>query len=233
LTSSVPVNRLPYPLTQVVVHLFVWGELAWITLDLFTHHLSVNPIQSIQQRTGRLAIFLLVLSLACNPLSNLLGWRELLKTRRTLGLYACMAAFIHILIFTDLDNGLAWDFLLQTVAGKPFILLGMAAFLMLLLLAATSFDVWKERLGRKWRKLHQLIYLIAPVAVLHYALARKGDLFRLQGDILQPLAYGLIILALLALRVPVISRSIAMLRHRVTSWAAWSRPRASGTLPAA
>jgi sulfoxide reductase heme-binding subunit YedZ len=114
------------------VHVFALGELAWMALDFFGGRLTANPLQALQQRTGRHAITLLVLSLACTPLSNLLGWRELPKRSRTLGLYAFMVAFLHILIFVDLDNGLAWDSFSQTIVQKPYILFGMATFLLLI-----------------------------------------------------------------------------------------------------
>jgi methionine sulfoxide reductase heme-binding subunit len=222
-TLSDRLKRLPYTPLQMAVHLYVWGALAQIAIYFFTGHLTVNPLQDIQQRTGKLALTLLVLSLACTPLSNILGWRELPKRSRALGLYAFMVAVIHILIFLDLDNGLAWDYFAQTVAEKPYILFGAATFLMLIPLAVTSFDVWKARLGKNWKRLHQLVYLIAPIAVLHYALAKKGDLFRLRGDILGPLAYGLVVLGLLALRLPFVRRPLAGLRN----WIALRRARAA------
>lgn len=206
------IKRLPYTPLQMAVHLFAWGELAWIAFDFFTHHLTANPLQAIQQRTGRLAITLLVLSLACTPLSNLLGWRELPKRSRTLGLYAFMVAVIHILIFLDLDNGIAWDFFTQTIVEKPYILLGMTTFLLLIPLAVTSFDIWKVRLGKNWKRLHQVVYITAPIAVLHYALSKKGDIFRLQGDIVRPLIYGLIVAILLVLRLPFVRRALVSLR---------------------
>lgn len=209
-------KRLPYTPLQIAVHLYAWIGLAEIAFDFFTGHLTANPLQAIQQRTGRLAITLLVLSLACAPLSNLLGWRELPKRSRTLGLYAFMLAVIHILIFLDLDNGLAWDFFVQTVAEKPYILFGMATFLMLVPLAVTSFDVWKVRLGRNWKRLHQTVYLIAPIAVLHYALSKKGDIFHLQGDIVRPLIYGLVVLLLLALRLPFMRKAACWPRNWIT-----------------
>ena len=140
----------------MAVHLYVWVGLGQIAFGFFTGHLTANPLQAIQQRTGRLAITLLVLSLACTPLSNLLGWRELLKRSRTLGLYAFMVAVIHVLIFLDLDNGIAWNFFTQTIVEKSYILFGMATFLLLIPLAVTSFDVWKVRLGKNWKRLHQL-----------------------------------------------------------------------------
>lgn len=205
-------KRIPYTPLQIAVHLYTWAELTLLAYDLFANRLTANPLQAIQQRTGRLAITLLVLSLACAPLSNLLGWRELIKRSRTLGLYAFMVAFIHVLIFLDLDNGLAWDFFRQTIIEKPYILLGMASFLLLIPLAVTSFDVWKVRLGKNWKRLHRLVYLIAPVAVLHYALSKKGDIFRLQGEIGRPLLYALVIFVLLVLRLQFIRKSLASVR---------------------
>jgi sulfoxide reductase heme-binding subunit YedZ len=210
-------RRLPYTPLQIAVHVFAIGELAWIVIDLLGGRLGVNPLQAMQQRTGRVAITLLVLSLACTPLSNLFGWRELVKRSRTLGLYAFMAAFLHMLIFLDLDNGIAWDAFAQTVAQKPYILFGIATFLLLIPLAVTSFDIWKARLGKRWKRLHQLVYVIAPIAVLHYALSKKGDIFRLQGDIVRPLIYALIIALLLVLRLPAIRRTITFQRSQISA----------------
>jgi sulfoxide reductase heme-binding subunit YedZ len=212
------IKRFPYTPLQIAIHLYVWGSLTLIALYLFTGNLTVNPLQDIQQRTGRLAIALLVLSLACTPLSNITGWREPLKRSRALGLYGFMVAVIHILIFLDLDNGIAWDFFTQTVAEKPYILLGMAAFLLLIPLSITSFDIWKIRLGKKWKRLHQLVYLIVPIVVLHYALSVKGDIFRLEGNVLRPLLYGIFVLLLLVLRLPFVRRFFTRLRARLRPW---------------
>jgi sulfoxide reductase heme-binding subunit YedZ len=232
MTISDRIKLLRYTPLQMAVHVYALGELAWIAIDFSTRHLTANPLQAIQQRTGRLAITLLVLSLACTPLSKLLGWRELPKRSRTLGLYAFMVAVIHILIFLDLDNGIAWSFFVQTILEKPYILLGMAAFLLLIPLAATSFDIWKVRLGKNWKRLHQLVYIIAPIVVLHYALSKKGDLFRLQGDIVRPLVYGLIVLLLLALRLPFVSRFVASLRGRAARHSSRAQPDPQAVPPA-
>ncbi len=218
------IRQLPFTPLQIAIHVGTWGELGWIAFDFFTHRLTVNPLQDMQQRTGRIAITLLLLSLACTPLSNLLGWRELLKRSRTLGLYAFMVATLHVLIFLDLNNGVAWNYFSQTIVQKPYILLGMAAFLMLIPLAMTSFDIWKARFGKRWKRLHQLVYLIVPVAVLHYALAAKGDLFRLAGNILKPLIYAGVVILLLGLRLPWIRRAVVGLRERIAVlWATRAR----------
>jgi sulfoxide reductase heme-binding subunit YedZ len=219
-------RRIPYTPLQIGIHTYTWGSLVWIALSLFMGHLTANPLQDIQQRLGRLAVVLLVLSLACTPISNLTGWREPLKRSRALGLYAVMVAFLHVLIFLDLDNGIAWDFLIQTVIEKPYILFGMATFLLLIPLAMTSFDIWKQRLGRNWKRLHQVVYLIVPLAILHYAEAKKGDLFRLEGDIAKPLTYGLVVLILLALRLPFVRRAIKAMRARTAAWWAQTKTQA-------
>jgi sulfoxide reductase heme-binding subunit YedZ len=154
------------------------------------------------------------------------------KRSRTLGLYAFMVAVIHILIFLDLDNGIAWSFFVQTILEKPYILLGMATFFLLIPLAATSFDIWKARLGKNWKRLHQLVYIIAPIAVLHYALSKKGDLFRLQGDIVRPLIYGLIVMLLLVLRLPFVRRAFTSLRSRLTRHTSRFKPNSHAIPPA-
>ena len=204
-----------YTPLQVAVHLYGWSGLVRILIDYFNHHLTANPIQALEQRTGRHAITLLVLALACTPLNNIFGWRELIKRRRALGLYAFLYATFHVIIFVDLDYGLAWSLIVQTIIQKPYIVVGLLTFLMLIPLAFTSFDIWKKRLGKNWKRLHQLIYLIAPLAALHYAWGKKGDIFRLQGDIIRPLIYSLIIIIFLIMRIPQVRKALASLRDRV------------------
>lgn len=199
----------------MAVHLYAWSALIHLFFDMATGNLSANPIQELEQRTGRHAITLLVLSLACTPLNTLLKWSELLKRRRALGLYAFMYATIHVIIFIDLDYGLAWSLIIQTIFEKPYIVVGMLGFLMLIPLAFTSFDIWKKRLGKNWKRLHKIVYLIAPLAVLHYAWGKKGDFFRLQGEIILPLIYGVIVILFLVMRIPQVRKAIASLRDRV------------------
>ena len=204
-----------YTPLQVAVHLYGWSALVLLLIDYFTGNLTANPIQALEQRTGRHAITLLVMALACTPLNNLFGWRELIKRRRALGLYAFLYATIHVIIFVDLDYGLAWSLILQTILEKPYIIVGVITFLMLIPLAFTSFSIWQKRLGKSWKKLHQLVYLIAPLAALHYAWGKKGDFFRLQGEIIRPLIYASIIILLLIMRLPQVRRAMAYARDRI------------------
>jgi methionine sulfoxide reductase heme-binding subunit len=208
---------LRYTPLQIAIHIYAWSALLWIILQMSAGAFSINPIQELEQRTGRHAITLLLLSLLCTPINTLFKWSEPLKRRRTLGLYAFLYATIHVIIFVDLDYGLAWSQIAQTVFQKPYIVVGMTVFLMLIPLAVTSFDIWKKRLGKNWKRLHQTIYLIAPLAVLHYAWSKKGDLFTLSGDILRPLIYGLILAVFLVLRIPAIRKAFASLPTRSLS----------------
>lgn len=204
-----------YTPLQIAVHLYAWSALLHIALDLLTGNFSPNPIQELEQRTGRHALTLLVLTLACTPLNNFFGWRELIKRRRTLGLYTFMYASIHVLIFVDLDYGLAWSLIIQTILQKPYIVVGVISFLMLIPLAFTSFDIWKTRLKKNWKRIHQTIYIIAPLVILHYAWGKKGDFFALRGDIIRPLIYGTVVVILLIFRIRLVRRALASLRDRI------------------
>ena len=201
---------------QIAVHIYGWSVLVILIYQFFTHGLSADPVQYLERRTGHHAVALLLLSLACTPLNTLFKWSELLKRRRALGLYAFMYATIHILIFLDLDFGLAWNFIWQTFTQDPRLIVGLIAFLLLIPLAWTSFDIWKKRLGKNWKRLHKVVYLIVPLAVLHFAWNKKGDIFNLQGDIAQPLAYALIVITLLIIRIPRVRKGIVSLRDHIT-----------------
>ena len=204
-----------YTPLQIAMHIYAWSLVAHILFDFLTGNISPNPIQELEQRTGRHAITLLVLSLACTPLNTLFKIPELLKRRRALGLYAFLFATLHVLIFVNLDYGLAWRLIVQTVFEKPYILIGATGFLLLIPLAWTSFDIWKKRLGKGWKRLHQIVYLIAPLIVLHYAWSKKGDFFALQGEIVRPLIYGLVVVLFLVMRIPPVRRFIASFRDRL------------------
>lgn len=208
-------TRIKLTPLQMVVHLLAWGLAAWLAWDAWSGNLTVNPIQAATQRTGKYALVLLVLSLACTPLNTLFGFRQLLAVRRALGLYAFMFAAAHFAIFIWIDYGFDWEFIRLEIIDKRFILVGAAALTILTLLAATSFQWWMKRLGKRWKSLHRLVYLAAPLVVLHYAWARKGDVFRLQGDILQPLAFGVVVLLLLVARHPALRKRAARLRGQL------------------
>jgi sulfoxide reductase heme-binding subunit YedZ len=204
-----------YTPLQIAIHIYGWSVLVILIYQYFTNDLTADPVQYLERRTGHHAIALLIMSLACTPLNTLFKWRELLKRSRALGLYAFMYATIHLLIYLDLDFGLAWSFILQNFTEDPRLVVGLTAFLLLIPLAWTSFDIWKKRLKKNWKRLHRVVYLIVPLVVLHYAWNKKGNIFLAQGDIAQPLAYGLIVIFLLFIRIPRVRKGIVSLRDRI------------------
>jgi sulfoxide reductase heme-binding subunit YedZ len=175
-----------------------------LVADFALGRLSVNPIQDLTQRTGFAAIILLVLSLACTPLAYLTGYKKLLTLRRPLGLYAFLYVALHMLVFVALDFGFALDLIQREIAEKPYILLGSLALIILTLLALTSTRRAQRALGKNWKRLHQLVYIAAPLALVHYAWSQKAD-------ITLPLVLGAVVVVLLVLRLPAVRRRFA--RH--------------------
>jgi sulfoxide reductase heme-binding subunit YedZ len=184
---------------QWLTHLGALVPLAVILWLFFTDGLTVNPIQDITFRTGKAALVLLVLSLACTPLNSLFGWRMALKLRRPLGLYAFLYVCLHFLTFVGLDYGFDVELLKEAIFEKRYALVGFAAFLILIPLAVTSTKGWQKRLGKTWKLLHQGVYLAAPLAVIHYV-------WLVKSDVREPLAYGAVVAALLLVRVPAVKR---------------------------
>lgn len=197
---------------RIIVHLGGWLPLGYLAYNLFTDNLTANPIQAIEQRTGIYALTFLLLSLACTPGASILGWRELTQRRRALGNYAFLYAALHVFTFFVIDYGLNLATVWRDVRNKSYIIFGALAFSLLLPLAITSFDYWMKRLGKNWKRLHRLVYLIAPLAAAHYMLAVKGSVTRLQGDIVQPIIYGALIALLLILRIPALKRGLINMR---------------------
>jgi methionine sulfoxide reductase heme-binding subunit len=193
---------------QILVHLSAWIPLVILVVDFFTNHLTFNPIQAAEIRTGDTAIVLLILSLACTPINYLFHLPQLIKVRRPLGLYAYLYAAIHLAVFAGLDYGFDAGLILQTITEKPYIILGLSTFLILSVLALTSFRKWIVRLGKKWKPLHRLVYLANVLVVLHFGLAIKGDFFHLQGDVFRPFIAGIIVCLLLVLRLPAVRKKL-------------------------
>ena len=202
-------------LLRIIVHIGGWTPLALIVYNFFMHQLTANPIQAIEQQTGLDALTFLLLSLACTPLSSILGWRELTLRRRALGNYAFLYAAVHVTTFFGLDYGFNLGSIWRDVGTKWYILIGLTAFLLLLPLAFTSFTYWMKRLGKNWKRLHKLVYIIAPLVVIHFLMSVKGDIFRLSGNISQPILYGSIALILLALRISPVKKALIELRTRI------------------
>jgi len=190
---------------RVVTHLGALIPLVTLIWDIVLNRLSVNPIQDITFRTGKPALVLLVLTLACTPAKTIFGLRDALRIRRTLGLYSFSYACLHFLVFVGLDYGLDLLLLREAILEKPYALVGFLAFLTLIPLAITSTVNWMRRLGRRWKLLHRLVYVTGTLAVVHYV-------WLVKSDIRQPLAFGAAIGLLLLARLPVIGRAARRMR---------------------
>lgn len=195
--------RLPkFSRLQALVHLGALFPLAWLIFDFLTDNLTANPIQAVTLRTGKAALILLILALACTPLNTVFGFRQAIKVRRALGLYAFLYAGLHFLIFVGLDYGFDPQLLREAIFEKRFALVGFAAFLILLPLAITSTRGWMKRLGRDWTRLHRLVYLAGPLVIVHYV-------WLVKSDIRVPLLYGAVVAVLLLARLPAVRRFFA------------------------
>ena len=173
------------------------GPLLWLVWRTFTDQLGANPAETLIRATGDWAIRGLCITLAVTPLRTVLGWPELARFRRLLGLLTFGYAALHLLCYAWFDMGLDWDDIAQDIAKRPFILVGFTAMLILLALAATSFNRAIRWLGAaRWQTLHRAVYAVAVLAVLHFWWMRSGK--RLYGEVL---VYALILAVLLGWRM--------------------------------
>jgi sulfoxide reductase heme-binding subunit YedZ len=157
--------------------------------------LSANPIHTATVLTGHIAIYLLLASLFCSPINNLLKMSMFLWIRKTFGLYAFYYALIHFLIFSVFDYQLNLQWIIPEIVQKPFLQIGFAALFLLLLLALTSIQIFKKMLGKWWKRIHNLVYLIIILIIIHITLASKGDL-------IEPIILGGLFLFAMLWRIP-------------------------------
>ncbi|MCX8133736.1 MAG: ferric reductase-like transmembrane domain-containing protein [Roseococcus sp.] len=136
--------------------------------------LGPDPVERATHETGRWAIRFLVLTLAVTPLGRVLGWPRLFALRRMLGLGALAWAGLHLGLFVAEQNGVLWRVAAE-IAQRAYLAIGFAALCGLAVLGWTSTDGWMRRLGRRWKRLHRLVFLLAPLALLHAFIQSKSD----------------------------------------------------------
>jgi len=171
--------------------------LAWLLWRTLADQLGANPAETLIRATGDWTLRGLCITLAVTPLRTVLSWPELARFRRLLGLLTFGYAVLHLLCYAVFDVGLDWADIARDIAKRPFILVGFSAFVLLLVLAATSFNRAIRWLGgARWQALHKAVYAVAVLAVLHFWWMRSGK--RLYGEVL---VYAAILAALLGWRV--------------------------------
>jgi methionine sulfoxide reductase heme-binding subunit len=188
-------GRRPIRLAKLGVWAIGLLPLLLTAADLWRDTLGANPIEALTHRTGFWALVLLLATLGVTPLRRITGWNAIIQIRRPLGLFAFFYAALHLAIFVGVDHAFAVEQIVTDVLERPYVTAGMAAFLLLVPLAATSTRGMVRRLGgRRWQLLHRLVYPAAGLAVLHFVWLVKADLRR-------PLTFGFILLVLLLLRL--------------------------------
>ncbi len=179
--------------------LLLLGCVPWVYLlaQAVLDQLGANPAEALIRATGDWTLRSLCVVLAVSPLRSGLGWPELLRFRRMLGLLVFAYASLHLLSYAWLDMGWEWLNALQDIAKRPFILVGFSAFVILLALAATSFNRAMRWLGgRRWQMLHRGVYVVALLALLHFWWMRAG-----KQDFAEVLVYAGILAVLLGWRL--------------------------------
>jgi len=192
---------------QILTHSAALLPLAWLLWAYWQGLFIVDSVQEITTRTGKTALILLILSLACTPAHTVFGLRQARRLRRPLGLYAFMYAGLHFLIFVGLDYGFDLELISLDILEQRYVLVGFAAGLLLLPLAITSTQGWRKRLGKNWKRLHRLVYLASVLAIVHFAWQVK--------DIGEPLRYGAVLALLLILRISGVRRAAINVRDQL------------------
>lgn len=170
----------------------------WLLFRTFTGRLSANPIEDLTLTTGIWALRFLLITLAITPLRRVTGWNRLIQYRRMLGLFAFFYATLHLAIYVvdviAVEGTFTFTPVLKDIIKRPFITMGMTAFVLMVPLAITSTKGWIRRLGRRWQALHRIIYISALAAVIHF-------IWKVKVVVGEPVYYAVILAVLLGFRV--------------------------------
>lgn len=172
------------------------APLVWMTcgaLGFPWASLGADPVKQLEHECGKTALNFLLLTLAVTPVRNLLGFPQLLRLRRMLGLFAFFYVAVHFSVYLVLDLELNWSTVGTDIAKRPYITIGFTALLLLIPLAATSTNGMMRRLKRRWTQLHRLVYVIAILGVWHFY-------WQVKRDVREPLIYAGILALLLLYR---------------------------------
>jgi len=185
--------KISFPKFVVFINSLI--PLALLLWDLYRKQVGPNPLEFATRTTGMLTLVFLSLTVAITPLRRIFGINSLVKFRRMLGLFAFFYGSLHLLTYIWFDRLFNFVSVAADVAQRPFILVGMTAFLLMVPLAITSTNKMVRRIGgKRWAKLHRLVYLAAIAGVVHFWMLVKSDV-RL------PLTFAFIILFLLGYRL--------------------------------
>jgi sulfoxide reductase heme-binding subunit YedZ len=167
----------------------------------FAGRLGANPVETIEHTTGNWGLYFLLITLAVTPLRHLTGLHAIVRLRRMLGLFCFFYATLHFSAWLVFDHFFDVMEMAKDIRKRPYVTVGFSAFVLLIPLAVTSTNGMMRRLGgARWKRLHSLVYVTGTLVILHYLWLVKKDTFL-------PLLYGCVLVALLALRVRLRSRT--------------------------
>jgi len=161
---------------------------------LWQDELGANPLEAVIRGLGDWALRILLITLLMSPLRRLVNWAQALRLRRMLGLYAYFYVILHLLGYLWFDQFFDWEEIWFDILERPFITIGMVAVVLLIPLAITSTKGMIRRLGKNWKRLHSLVYLISILAVIHFW-------WMVKLDITEPVIYSVILAVLLSERL--------------------------------
>jgi len=185
LSTKIIKRSKPIILFLLLLPSIIWG------LTFIQGNLGINPIDKLMDEFGKMALRLIIVTLTISSLSQYRFLRSLQNIRRMIGLTAFYYVTCHFLTYIVLDHFFNWKFILKDIVKRPFITLGFINLILLLPMVSTSTNTMVKKLTFKvWKKIHYLIYIIAPLAALHFYLLKKADKT-------EPLVYLGIILLLL------------------------------------
>ena len=162
-------------LAKPFIFLLALAPLGYLLFALLHDALGANPAEALLRSTGLWTLRMLCVLLLVSPLREAMGWTALARLRRMLGLFVFFYAVVHVVAYVWLDQSGQWEDILLDIPKRPFIWVGLLAWMLLLPLALTSFNAAIRWLGAaRWRRLHQAVYLVALLAILHFFWMRAG-----------------------------------------------------------
>ena len=184
-------------IVKPIVFVAALGPLAWMVCGLFGwfgFSAGVDPVKFLELENGKTALIFLLLTLLVTPMRELARQPQLLRLRRMLGLFAFFYALVHFAVYVVLDLDFDWRMVGADIVKRPYITVGFTALVLLVPLAVTSTNRMMRRLGRRWTKLHRMIYAIAALGIWHFYWQEKID-------VRTPIRYAAVLAVLLGYRV--------------------------------
>lgn len=200
------------PWRNILVHFLAIVPLALTVYEYFTGALPIVLDRHLIIRFGAVGLAFLVAAFAITPLITLTGKAQLVSMRRSLGVYGFCYIALHLLAYAWLSNYFDWGLILRDLGERRAMSIGLLAFALLIPLAITSTNGWQKRLGKRWKKLHRLVYFAVPLSILHY--------FLLDRDFKdQVLVYAVLVGILFVMRLPAVRRALVRFRQRLSATA--------------